>query len=397
MEQKGKTSKNTWVRKRHARTFAFLRAVLPPFLKLRYGYRAEPSGLKDGPYLILSNHQASMDPFFLSKSFDFPVYFFTSDDLFNLKISPLIRYLVNPIPKSKSLSDLQAVKDMMRVLKEGGSVGIFPEGNRTIDGRPWGFSDAVAKLVKLARVPVVLYNLCGGYGTDPRWGHKIRKGELYRGRVREVLSPEQCRAMSNEELFEHIREALTVNDVEAGYRYRSRRRAEYIERALYLCPVCGGLSTIRSHKEHFTCLSCGTTAEYTEQLTISPPVKGFDRIAPWYAWEKAEIVRRVLAGETVEDPDILFRESVKFKSKKKLPGNRVRMDREALTILGPGTETRYPLDKITALTMVGKKKFNFYFDGRILQVKGSPRFCAIKYVHLFEGLRAASEGEEEVL
>ena len=179
-EETTSQKKKTWVKKRHARTFAFLRAVLPPFLRLRYHYRAEPSGLKEGPYLILSNHQASMDPFFLSASFPFPVYFFASDDIFNLKLSPLIRFLVNPIPKSKSLSDLQAVKDMVRVLKEGGSVGIFPEGNRTIDGGPWGFSDSVAKLVKLSGVPVVLYNLRGGYGTDPRWGHNIRRGDFYR-------------------------------------------------------------------------------------------------------------------------------------------------------------------------------------------------------------------------
>ena len=50
---------------------------------------------------------------------------------------------------------------------------------------------------------------------------------------------------------------------------------------------------------------------------------------------------------------------------------------------------------ITALTMVGKKKFNFYYEGRTLQVKGSPRFCANKYVHLFDGLRAAREREKE--
>lgn len=103
----------------------------------------------------------------------------------------------------------------------------------------------------------------------------------------------------------------------------------------------------------------------------------------------------MLAGQAVEDGDILFRESVKFQNKQKLPGDRVRMDRETLTVSGEGAESRYPLEKITALTMVGKKKFNFYYEGRTLQVKGSPRFCAIKYVHLFDGLRAAREREKE--
>ena len=54
-----------------------------------------------------------------------------------------------------------------------------------------------------------------------------------------------------------------------------------------------------------------------------------------------------------------------------------------------------PLSAQVALTMVGKKKFNFYYEGRILQIKGDKRFCAIKYVHVFEGLRALQSDKNE--
>ena len=50
-------------------------------------------------------------------------------------------------------------------------------------------------------------------------------------------------------------------------------------------------------------------------------------------------------------------------------------------------EVIYPLKDIDGLTMVGKKKFNFYYKNQILQVKGNNRFCAIKYVHIFDGLK----------
>lgn len=101
--------KNLWVKKRHARVFAFLRFAMAGFLRLKYHYKAEKAPIEKGPCLILHNHQATMDPFFVSKAFRFPVYFITSDDLFNLKVSPLIRYLAAPIPKSKSMTDLAAV------------------------------------------------------------------------------------------------------------------------------------------------------------------------------------------------------------------------------------------------------------------------------------------------
>lgn len=89
-----------------------------------------------------------MDPFFISKAFPFQLYFYASDDLFNLKVSPLIRYLAAPIPKSKSVADLKAVMISLRVLREGGAIGITPEGNRTLSGRLWEMGDSVANSLK---------------------------------------------------------------------------------------------------------------------------------------------------------------------------------------------------------------------------------------------------------
>lgn len=390
-----KKKQKHWVKKRHAAVFAFLRFAMAPFLWLRYHYRAEKAPIRKGPCIVLSNHQATMDPFFISKAFPFQLYFYASDDLFNLKVSPLIRYLAAPIPKSKSVADLKAVMISLRVLREGGAIGITPEGNRTLSGRQWEMGDSVAKLVKTAKVPLVLFNLCGGYGTDPRWGVKIRRGTKFVGRVRCILTPEEYAGMSDEELFGIIKNELDVDDTLSGERYKSRRRAEYIERALYMCPVCGSIGTIHSHGTGFCCTSCKTEAEYTEDLKISPPVGGYSRIYEWYEWERQEIVRRILGGEKISDGDILFRESVKLQKKIKLPGNTVTLDKDSLMISGGGAETRYPLAEIDAITAVGKKKFNFYYKGKILQVKGGKRFCAIKYVHAFDGIRAARKEEKQ--
>ena len=381
--------KNTWVKPRHKHVFAFLRFAMRGFMKCRYHYTAKPSGLPEGTYLILCNHQTTMDPFFLSLSFKFPIYFFASDDIFNLKVSPLIRYLVAPVPKSKSLTDLQAVKDVFRIIKEKGAVGIFPEGNRTVSGGQWEMTEAIAKLAKAVKVPLVLYNLCGGYGTDPRWGHNIRKGK-FQGYVRRILTPEGMKELSAEELFEVIKSELKVDDTLSGIRFKSRRKAEYIERALYICPACGAVSSFHSQKNAFRCEKCNLKAEYTEDLHIAPPVgeQKFSRIFEWYEYERREIVRRVLNGEKVGDVGILFRESIKFKRKKKLAGDAVEIDKNNLYIIDGKQRQVYPLSEITALTMVGKKKFNFYYQGKILQVKGDKRFCAIKYVHVFDGLRA---------
>lgn len=382
---KGK-KRSTWIKRRHAMIFAFLRPIMGLYFKLRYNYKAQRSRLKKGAYLIISNHQTTMDPFMLSLSFRFPIYFMASDDLFNLKVSPLINYLVAPIPKSKSVRDIAAMRTVFNVIKEGGAVGIFPEGNRTISGGQWEMTDAIAKLAKLLKVPLVIYNIHGGYGTDPRWGHSIRKGRASGG-VRRIVSVEELAEMSNSELFESIKDSLAVNDADSGVSFRSGRRAEYIERALYMCPVCRNVSGIVSHKHKLKCRFCGNESVYTEKLSLSPAVAGFERIYDWYEWERREIVKAVAQGMRVEDGDILFRESVKFKRKKKLDGDRVSIDKDKLVIYGGKGEQVFPLADITAFTMVGKKKFNFYYEDKTLQVKGNKRFCAIKYVHIFDGLR----------
>lgn len=395
MKENRKQTKKLWVKGRHARVFAFLRFAMAGFIRIKYHYRAEKAPIKKGPCIILHNHQATMDPFFISKAFRFPIYFVTTDDLFNLKVSPLIRYLVAPIPKSKSMSDLAAVKNILRVLREGGSVGIAPEGNRTFSGRQWEISDAIAKLVKVAKVPVVLFNLCGGYGTDPRWGHSVRRGTKYVGRVRRILYPEEYADMSVEELCDIIKQGLDVVDADSGERYKSRKRAEYIERALYLCPVCKKIGTISSKGARFSCSSCGTAAEYTPQLTIDPPFGGFTKVYQWYDWEREQLTPRMLAGEVLSDGGIRFIDSVKLKRKIFLDGDAVSMDKEAITVTGKKGSYVYPLSDIDAMAAVGKKKFNFYYKGKIYQIKGHKRFCAVKYVHAFNGMRAVLKAHNE--
>jgi hypothetical protein len=58
-----------------------------------------------------------------------------------------------------------------------------------------------------------------------------------------------------------------------------------------------------------------------------------------------------------------------------------------LIVKSGSAETRFCLNDIRALTVVGKKKFNFYMGDKIYQVKGDLRFCSLKYLHAFEARR----------
>lgn len=382
-------SRKKWTKKRHTAVFAILRGIFRPYTKIKYNYTAVKTDLK-GPCLVMCNHTTTMDPFFLSLSFKRPVYFFTSDDLFNIKgVSSVIRYLVAPIPKSKSLSDMQAVKSCLRILREGGIVAVFPEGNRTLSGGQWEITDAVAKIAKLCKVPLVLYNIEGGYGADPRWGLKPRKGKM-KGYVKRVISPQECKEKDVDELFGIIRRELDVSPKSQGdeVRFKSKRRAENIERVLYRCPCCGAVGSIKSRKSNFKCESCGRTWEYTENLSIMPP-EPFGAIKEWHDWEKNEtlIAAERKDGVIFTDGGIEFFESVRFKRKNKLDGRVLNANGSGLTVEGKKGGAFYPFEEMDGFTIVGKRKFNFYYRGKTYQIKGDKKFCALKYLHLYEGVQ----------
>ena len=57
-------------------------------------------------------------------------------------------------------------------------------------------------------------------------------------------------------------------------------------------------------------------------------------------------------------------------------------------------EKVYPFDEITAISVLGRNKLNIYHDKKVYQLKGSKRFNAIKYVHMYYRYKNVNKGEE---
>ena len=62
-------------------------------------------------------------------------------------------------------------------------------------------------------------------------------------------------AYTFDELFEIIKNELYVNEAVADSQFKHKKLAEYLERALYVCPCCG-LSTFESHNDVVKCKKC---------------------------------------------------------------------------------------------------------------------------------------------
>lgn len=391
-----------WIKPRHrvVRTVAYW--TLGLYSRWKYGIKIEK--FKDQgkrPYLVLYNHQTAHDQFFVGMAFPDPVYFVATEDLFSMGlISKLLRWAVAPIPIKKQTTDLNAVMTCIRLAREGGTIAIAPEGNRTFSGETVYMSDSIAPLAKKMKLPIALYRLEGGYGVQPRWSDVVRKGKM-RGYVSKVIEPEEYADLSNEDLFDWIKQGLYVDESVADACFRSGKRAEYLERAMYVCPFCG-LTTFESHGNEITCNSCNRRVTYGEDKSLKGV--GFDFPFPfvkqWYQHQEATVnALDVLAYSDkpiYTDKADLF-EVIVYKNKKRLDRDvTVSLYGDKLVLTSKhGQVQTFPFSHVNAVTILGKNKINIYHEKRVYQLKGDKRFNGLKYVNIFQRYRNITKGDPD--
>ena len=399
--QKKKTRKK-WTRFRHKLITEVARWFVGPYVRLKLGIKIDKfRQQRKRPYLILFNHQTSFDQFFVGMSFPRAIYYVSTEDIFSLGwVSKLLTYAVAPIPIRKQTTDPQAVMNCLRVVREGGSIAMAPEGNRTYDGKTVYINPAIGALAKKMKLPIALYRIEGGYGIQPRWCDGFRKGKIRAG-VSRVIEPEEYQSMTNEELYEIIRKELYVDEASVSGEYRAKNLAQYLERAVYVCPECG-LSEFESKGDLITCKKCNLQARYlpTKELEgVNKPFP-FRFVADWYAYQ-SDFVNRLNTADYTQKP--LYRDQAKmwevivFKKKNLLQeqtelalyGDRVVLNE------GEENEIVLPFEDVYAVVVLGRNKLNIYHKDRIYQFKGSSRFNALKYVNIYHRNRNLTRDGEE--
>ncbi len=392
MEQK---KQKNWIKPRHRWIRNLLYCILGPYCWLKYGLKVEKfKDQGDRPYLILLNHVTPFDQFFAGMAFKGPVYYVATEDIFSLGwISSVIRWVIAPIPIRKQTTDINAVMTCIRVAREGGTVCIAPEGNRSYSGRTEYMNPAIAGLAKKMKLPIALFRIEGGYGAQPRWSDGVRRGTV-RAYVSQVIEPEEVATLSKEALTERIRQGLLVNDCAAGGDFKSKKGAEYLERAYYVCPKCG-LSTFRSEGNTFRCEKCGAGGTYGPDLKIRGDFP-FETTLQWYDYQASYINSLDVTAMTQEP---LYRDTanvskvIVYKRKEPLYENaQLQLFGDRVVLNG---DRVFPFADTHAVTVLGRNKMNIYFGGEVFQFKGDKRFCALKYVHMFHRFQNIQRGESD--
>lgn len=387
---KKKKAKKKWTRFRHKLVEHVALRLLRPYCKIKYGLKLEKfEGKNKGPYLILANHQTGFDQFFVGMPFKIPIYYVASEDIFsNGFSSKLIKYLVNPIPIKKQTADVSAVMTCMRVAREGASIVIFPEGNRTYGGKTGYMNPAIVGLIKALKMPVAFVRIEGGYGVQPRWSDKVRKGKV-RVYVSGVLNQDEYCAMTDGEIMSYVERELFVDESTSGGEYKSGVLAEYLERAIYVCDDCG-LSEFESHADIIRCKKCGKEIRYlpTKELVgVDKPFK-FGTVSDWYDYQNGFINSfdsKLYTDKPLYSEKVDFSEVILYKSKNLIEsGATLELYGDKITLEGKSLgKTTFGFDTVSAITILGKNKLDIYAGGKVYQIKGDKRFCALKYLNLY--------------
>lgn len=116
--------------------YSFARSIVKSIFKPLY--RIEAIGAenfpKEGGVLLCSNHISNFDPIVVGIMIKRNVYYMAKEELFKVPVFGKIVEMCNAFPVKRGMSDREALRKGLKVLKDGHVLGLFPEGTRSKTG-----------------------------------------------------------------------------------------------------------------------------------------------------------------------------------------------------------------------------------------------------------------------
>ena len=172
--------------------------------------RLHTSGLqmipKSGRFMVVCNHRSIMDPIIVTKYFKKSQIAFISKkenvDMFIIG-KMMHKTMCQMIDRENNREGLKTILNCIRLLKEGEcSIGAFPEGYITKDGKLHHFRSGVFKIAMKAKVPIVVCTLKNSESIL-RSAAKLRPVSCD-FHVLGVVRPEEYASMTSVDISSHI-------------------------------------------------------------------------------------------------------------------------------------------------------------------------------------------------
>lgn len=127
----------------------------------------------DGPVLIASNHESFLDPPLVGIAYDKEIYYLARKTLFR-GFGAWLYPRLNSIPIDQDRPDMTSLKKIIKLLKQGNQVVVFPEGSRTLDGELGAAEAGTGLMVAKSKATVQPVRIFGARQALPRGSGKMR-------------------------------------------------------------------------------------------------------------------------------------------------------------------------------------------------------------------------------
>lgn len=284
--------------------FTWLIWVLSFFALLGKKKKIEKIGM-DGikaPYLLLSNHMCFRD-FELAALATYPTRISNVVNVDGYLHRAWLMEWIGCIATRKFTCDYRLVRSIKETLARGDVACIYPEARYSPCGINSYIPPSLGVLAKRCGVPVVAIVHRGNYLHAPFWNFRRKRKVPFHTTMKLILTPEQLKNMSTDEVNEVIKRELTYDDYayqkEAGILIKDKDRAEGLHRILYQCPHCKTEFQMGSEGTEIFCRKCGKRWELQEDgaLRALEGETEFERVPDWFLWQRSEVEAEIRRGD----------------------------------------------------------------------------------------------------
>ena len=313
------------------------------------------------PYILLANHESFFDFYYIHQMAHPRNPTFLVNEFYTTR--PVLKTLsrrAGILSKKLFTTELSSPIRIMRMLKNGHSVVIFPEGRLSPDGRSNPIVEEGGAFYKRMNVDLVLVKINGAYFADPKWRKKRFRTSVSVS-VEDVIKKDRLRAMPEEELNAEISELL-YNDASEHVicRYPQRNKAAGLEGILYRCADCGALYSAKGRGNRLVCEKCGSIHTLDEHYRFTEPPC---TIGAWY-----DLIRE---AEEKELDTLSLHAAVRTLIHGK-DGGKNRKEKgecfltpDAFTYRSQNIEFSIPTEKLPALAFSCGEEFELYHEGEL--------------------------------
>jgi 1-acyl-sn-glycerol-3-phosphate acyltransferase len=134
--------------------------------------------VESGPLLIAVNHSSFFDPPLAGICSRRGVYYLARKTLLKWPFFGPLFPAMNVIPVERDGNDMSALREVIKKVKDGNAVLLFPEGTRSLDGQLQPARAGIGLVIAKTSAPVLPMRIFGAYEAFPKNARRFQPSRI---------------------------------------------------------------------------------------------------------------------------------------------------------------------------------------------------------------------------